>query len=240
MSTELQESQTQKTDTAVESNDTNPFSAADEKSNEQASENKEAVKSEGEPSESFLGKIDDKTDEKLDVSDAEKVDEGKPEESDKPIVYDLKLPENAQVDDTVLAEVKEFAEANKLSPEAAQDVVERVNRAAEGALQKAVDNWEKGAEEQRQSLLSDPELGGDNLKETDILATSALKRFDPTGELQQMLSDGKNQYNPVVVGFLKRIGKEISPDTLHLGGSRTGGELTQQEKDDQMFPADKL
>jgi hypothetical protein len=184
---------------------------------------------------SLLGDIDASTD-LADESGDDGADKGETEQSGEPIVYDLQLPDNAQIDDTVLADVKEFAEANKLSQEAAQQVVEKVNRAAEGALQKAVDQFNGEAEKNRQALLKHPTLGGDNIKQTDQLATAVLKRFAPDG-LMELIRDGKHHVNPLFVEFLVSIGKASAPDTLHLGKSQGGmSDDSPEAKAARMFP----
>lgn len=239
MSTQQQESQTQITDPAVTENvDVNPFNADDQKpaSDEGATETKpiEEGESDEASSLSLLGDADKPTDEP--VADGENTEVEKVDEPTEPIEYDLKLSDNTQMDETVLAEVKEFAEANKLTPEAAQDVVDRVERAAIETLQKAHDAWTSEAEANRKALNADPDLGGDNLKETDMLATAALSRFDTDGEMMKFITDAKAEHNPIVVRFLKAIGKSMAPDTLHLGNSRGGtGGNSPQEIADQLF-----
>lgn len=232
MTIEQQESPIQTTDEAV-----TDVNAAPETTNE----TNVTPESTEEPSkETLLGDIDDSADGQADVSDTEDGAEGEAEEPAEPIEYDLKLPENAQIDDTELAEVGEFAKANNLSAEAAQEVVERVNRAAEGALQKAVATYEQEIETNRQALLSHPELGRDNMKKTDQLATAALSRFDKGGELTKLLQDGGHHVNPVVISYLVEIGKALSPDTLHLGGARSGRGDSESDKLNRMFPPEKL
>lgn len=196
----------------------------------------EPIDAEGqEDGESLLSDVEASTDQ-ADESGEKVTDKEESEQSDEPIVYDLKLPDNAQIDDTALADVKEFAEANKLSQEAAQEVVEKVNRAAEGALQKAVDQFNGEAEKNRQALLKHPTLGGDNMKQTDQLATAVLKRFAPEG-LMELIKEGKHHVNPLFVEFLVSIGKASAPDTLHLGKSQGGmSDDSPEAKAARMFP----
>jgi len=240
MTTEQQESPTQTTDSAVENvNDSQADNGLFSEVNETQETKTEETKPEAEAGDSLLAKVDETPDESK-VSDTEKTEDMEAEESAETIEYDLKLPEDSYIDDNVLAEVKEFAEANKLSSEAAQEIVERENRAIEGALQSVMDENNALTETNRQALLSHPELGGENLKETDQLATSVLKRFDKSGEIQAMLEEGGQNFNPAVVGFLVEIGKASAPDTLHLGGSRGPAGDSRQEAAEVLFPLDKL
>lgn len=208
--------------------------SAESQETQEQNDTPESTEESGE--ESLLGDIVDSADADSEASEGEEDAEGEAEESDEPIEYDLKLPEGAHIDDSVLAEVKEFAEANKLTPEAAQIIVDRENRAAEGALQKAVSTYEQEVEDNRQALLKHPELGRDNMKKTDQLATAALSRFDKEGKLAALLKEGGHHVNPVVIGYLVEIGKALSPDTLHLGKTRsTGTGNSAQEIADTLF-----
>lgn len=239
MTTEQQESQNQTTDSAVDDvnvlDDPNPFNAADQQPQNEET-NGEAEEVNETPEEGSLLSEAANSDETAEVSDAEETGEGEADDSDNPIEYDLKLPENSFIDESTLAEVKEFAEANKLSSEAAQQIIDRENRAVEQSLQELHAQMDIQRESDRVALNAHPELGGKNLAETDRLTEAALRTFDKTGELKAFIKEGKNEFHPVIVGFLTEIGRAMSPDTLHLGNSRgSTGANSPQEIADLLF-----
>ena len=67
-------------------------------------------------------------------------------------------------------------------------------------------------EEWKKKLVSDPDIGGKNLKQNLGVGLKALNSFGD-GELVQILQDSGLEYHPAVVRFFHKVGLAISEDS---------------------------
>lgn len=146
-----------------------------------------------------------------------------------PEKYDLKLPEGATLDQKALDELSAFAKEKGLSQEAAQAVLEREHSLAKSFEQKAQQEWETRKDQWLKDAQSDKEFGGENLKLSAETAHRALKRFDSTGKLAEMLESTGMGNHPEVIRFMWKIGQAMSEDQLVVPGAQTGGKKSIEE-----------
>lgn len=139
-----------------------------------------------------------------------------------PDKYDLKLPEGSTLDPKALESVSAFAKENGLSQEAAQAVLEREHSLVKGLQKAQTQEWEATKERWLKESMSDKELGGDRLKESVEIASRAIKRFDPTGKMTEMLEKSGFGNHPEVIRFMKRIGEAMAEDRLVVPGAQVG------------------
>ena len=160
--------------------------------------------------------------------------EGEVVATDEPIEYDLKLADGALIDEAGLNRVKEFAEANKLSNEVAQAILDRQGEAIKAYEDTKLNEWDQEAVKNLETIKNHPEMGGANLNSTDVLTTAVLNRFAPEG-FMQLLHDSQMGLNPMFVEMLYNIGKASAPDTLHLGSGKLVRDDSRQGKADRLF-----
>lgn len=129
------------------------------------------------------------------------------------IVYTLKAPEKSALTADDLKAVEAFARERKLSPEAAQAIVDRDAKIAEAhktksdaAAQASVDKIQTTWKEQS---LQHPSLGGQNWKKTVDLVDRALVD-EP--ELHALLKTSPLRFHPAVVGYLAKQGAKTRED----------------------------
>lgn len=141
------------------------------------------------------------------------------------VKYDLKAPEGYAAN---LAEVAEFAKANKISPEAAQKVLDREASVTSAAIKARDDQqlqaWEKRVGEWGDQVRADKELGGANLAKSQEATLRALKQFDTDfqvgadgkshGAFARELNASGGGSHPAVFRFLHAIGKALAEDSF--------------------------
>lgn len=146
-----------------------------------------------------------------------------------PEKYDLKLPEGATLDQKAIDEISAFAKEKGLSQEAAQAVLEREHSLISGLQQKAEQEWQAKKDQWLKDATGDKEFGGDNLKLSAEVAHRALKRFDSTGKLAEMLETSGFGNHPEVIRFMWKIGQAMSEDQLVIPGAQSGGKKPIEE-----------
>lgn len=139
------------------------------------------------------------------------------------IKYDLKAPEGVNLDPKDLEGIAAFAKDNKLSPEAAQKILERdismrgeYSKQFEAAKTKQIDDW-SGA------LEADKDFGGAKYDENIAIASKGLhtlieKKIVPA-EFKQMLEKSGLYAEPNIVRILHHIGKLSSEQANFAKGS---------------------
>ncbi len=127
--------------------------------------------------------------------------------------YELVIPPGMSLNEAQQALFEEQARELGLDNISAQKLLEisyRNEAAHRNAYSQQVTAW---AEEVRQ----DRELGGAAMQSTLAHAKAALNRFDPSGELLDILQDTGYANHPKVIRFLASIGKAHAEDTIHFG-----------------------
>lgn len=132
------------------------------------------------------------------------------------IEYKLELGEESRLGESFVEVVTDFAKANGLTNEAAQDLLDWQNDTVEQifATQKA--DEEKQVEGWRQEVISDPELGGTNLERVSKQAQSVVKRYG-SDDLVTMLNTSGLGNHKEVLRFLSDIGAAMESDSFHSG-----------------------
>jgi hypothetical protein len=138
--------------------------------------------------------------------------------------YELKTPEGFAGD---INQVVEFAKANKISPEAAQKIVEREHALRADAIKarddEAIKSWETRVGNWANEVKADKELGGANLSKTQENALRVLKKYDADGSFAKELNSTGYGNHPTVLRFLTAIGKAMAEDTF-ISGSQASAQ----------------
>lgn len=138
-----------------------------------------------------------------------------------PEKYDLKVPDGFD-DPKVVDRVAEFAKANKMSQESAQQLLEKtvgeVNSYGDrvrAEIDSTVSGWEQAAK-------ADKEIGGDNHTKSIELSKKVLAKFG-SPELVKYLEDTRLGNNPELIRVFKRIGEAMKEDDFVAPGSSNNG-----------------
>jgi hypothetical protein len=133
-----------------------------------------------------------------------------------PEKYELKLSDGSRLNDRHVARVEQLAKANGWSQE---DAALALKEYETNANEEAAD-WLKDTK-------ADKEFGGDNLQQTQTLATRAVDSLFPEGDrlrggFKALLKSGAES-NLYVLAALARIGKLMSEDRPAQGAAGGGG-----------------
>lgn len=141
--------------------------------------------------------------------------------SDAPEEYDLKLPEDSQLDPSVTEEIADFAREQGFSNEQAQALLDRESN----AVASYIEAQDEQVKEIRESWLGtsekDKEIGGDGFKENVELAKRAVDKYG-SDEFRQALDETGFGNHPEVLRTFVRIGKAMGEDNIVSPGSGTG------------------
>ena len=143
--------------------------------------------------------------------------DGKPAEEPAaatPIEYtDFSVAEGYGIADDHLAGLKEFGQANNLTQEALQQIVDmgvQIQQRSTENYQKQVAEWEKQSK-------SDPEYGGEKFDQTLSTAKTALSL--PRGDkVSTLLNESGLGNHPDVIAWCAEIGKLMQEDGMVTGG----------------------
>ena len=140
----------------------------------------------------------------------------KEKEEAKPEPLKLKAPRGVELDEKVLDAYTKAAEAAKLDPKVAQELVDVVVPALAARqleqMQAVQDAW---TEESK----ADKEFGGDKLNENLAIANKAITDLG-TPELRTLLDETGIGNHPEVIRFVFRAGKAISEDNAVVDGEK--------------------
>lgn len=137
--------------------------------------------------------------------------------------YELKTPEGFAGD---INQVVEFAKANKISPEAAQKIVEREHALRADAVKarddEAIKSWETRVSNWANEVKADKDLGGANLSKTQESTLRALNLLAPATRealVKELNATGYGNH-PVLVRALYEIG-QLSAEDKFVSGAQT-------------------
>lgn len=179
----------------------------------------EPVKVEGEP---VKTEPPVKTEEKKDA-------EGKPVVPEK---YELKLPENSRLDKAAVDEIAAFAKAQGLSNDAAQEIVNRENKAVSTFAETQLKQVEAKRGEWFNEIKSNPELGGEHFEANAVLAKSVVDRFGDKVLKDELSRSGLGNH-PALFGFTVRLGKALNMQQekmIHAGSQADDVRKSNEEK----------
>ncbi len=128
-------------------------------------------------------------------------------------IEDVKLPDGAVLDQKALAEIIEFANANKLSKEAAQLMAEHRNNAIGTFVKDQEAKLSQMREEWHEQAKNDKEIGGPNFDKNIEVGHRVFKRFGTPG-LGELLEKTGAIDHPEVVRFFARLGNAFAPGEL--------------------------
>ncbi len=157
----------------------------------------------------------------------------------KPEFYDysnFQLPENYGYDEALLNEFNELAGKYNLSQKGADELMSLAVKLS----QLTGDNYHKTIAEQqrlqaenfRNALMSDREIGGSNLSKSMVTANIAYSHFvDP--ETQILLQQAGLNCHPCIVKMFFKIGKQMQNDSV-LGANISAP--VKESREDILFP----
>lgn len=146
-----------------------------------------------------------------------------------PETYEFKLPDGVHLPEEGVTAFGEFAKAQDMPQEAAQDLLGKLAPAMqqrqEAVLASAREEWTA-------QVKADKELGGDKLEENLAVAVKAREQFG-SEELTTLLNETSLGNHPALVRFFFKVGKAISEDGhVTAGGASAEGKTPAQK----MYP----
>lgn len=159
------------------------------------------------------------------AADAVKTEPAKTEPAKEPaktdeVKYDLKLPDGSKLPANHAEQIAAFAKEHKIAPELAQKLLERDH----AQLNAQIEQLNAKSKEWHDSVVADPELGGQNLNRTKEDARRVLTKFDPKGELAAELNATGYGNHPAFVRFVATIGRAMAEDTVRVGSEAPAGD----------------
>lgn len=146
--------------------------------------------------------------------------------------YELAAPENFPLPAENLKSFGDAAKKFGLSREQAEGMLnwhkefhEQAMAANEAAMKQQIADWKK-------EMAQDAEFGGVKEKETLANSRKALKEFDTDGSLRKFLRDTGQQFNPVVIRAIARVGRAMGEHDFVNGGA--GG--AKKPLEERLFP----
>lgn len=138
-----------------------------------------------------------------------------------PEKYDLKMPKESYLDESVVDNLAEWAKKNNLTNAEAQAVLERENGLRAAIVKGHQEELDNSAASWLEESKSDGEIGGDNFNETVALAKRVVDKF-ATPALIKALNESGLGNHPEVIRVFKRIGEHLKDDGLVLANSDLG------------------
>lgn len=189
------------------------------------SETPEAGKKAGEEGGEQKGKDDGKTDD-----EGKKDGEGKDGENAVTEYQDFKLPEGAQIDDVIMGDFKAFGQANKLTQDQMQGLLDlqgKLNQRMVEAAKETRAQWRKDAE-------SDKEFGGAKLESSKATIAAARDNLASQAFVDLMDQFGLSDHPEVLRHFYK-LGLKISEDTTAGNGGKSSTEKEEPRAADILY-----
>lgn len=145
----------------------------------------------------------------------------KSESTQTPVVpekYELKLSEGSLLAPEAVQKIEEFAKANKLSQEKAQELLTREETLIKSHVDSQLNAHNERIESWKVAASKDKEIGGEAFGQNAELAKRAVEKFG-SAELKQMLDATGFGNHPEVIRVFARIGKAMSEDKIISGGA---------------------
>ena len=127
--------------------------------------------------------------------------------------YELEIKDGYKVSETDIAEVKALAVEAKLTKDQAQKFLDSKSQAIDKYMEKQQSDYVELTKQWITDIRSDKELGGANLKNTELYAKRAMDEI-ASPALKQILDDTGYGNHPELVRAFARLGKRISPDVM--------------------------
>lgn len=179
---------------------------------------------EGSETEETKAETEGKTDEEKPEGEAKETEAGEKKEGDEdkpegaPEEYsDFTVGEDVVLDPEILDEFKAVAKATNLSQEKAQEFVGLAEKLATSWTEKAIEAHNAQRESWRESVKTDPEIGGAKLNET-LAGAKAVRDAFGTPELTEVLNTYGLGDHPAVIKFFHNVRGAVSEDFLVKDG----------------------
>jgi hypothetical protein len=136
--------------------------------------------------------------------------------AEQPAAIELKLPKDSLLSADHVKDLTEFAKANGIKPEIAQQMLETQSKAVAAHQAKLqaqhiaqVETWDK-------ELTADKDIGGEKIQANMDLGRRALEKFGSKELIETLRSTGYNSFPPLVK-FMVSIGKAMGEDRIATG-----------------------
>jgi hypothetical protein len=136
--------------------------------------------------------------------------------AEQPAAIELKLPKDSLLSADHVKELADFAKANGIKPEIAQQMLETQSKAVAAHQAKLqaqhvaqVETWDK-------ELTADKDIGGEKIQANMDLGRRALEKFGSPELIETLRSTGYNSFPPLVK-FMVQIGKAMGEDRIATG-----------------------
>lgn len=143
---------------------------------------------------------------------------------EQPAAIELKLPKDSLLSADHVKELADFAKANGIKPEIAQQMLETQSKAVAAHQAKLqaqhiaqVETWDK-------ELTADKDIGGEKIQANMDLGRRALEKFGSKELIEALRSTGYNSFPPLVK-FMVQIGKAMGEDRIATGGQAAQSDL---------------
>jgi len=144
--------------------------------------------------------------------------------TEQPAAIELKLPKDSLLSADHVKELADFAKANGIKPEIAQQMLETQSKAVAAHQAKLqaqhvaqVETWDK-------ELTADKDIGGEKIQANMDLGRRALEKFGSPELIETLRSTGYNSFPPLVK-LLVNIGKAMSEDRVATGTQSAQSDL---------------
>lgn len=136
-----------------------------------------------------------------------------------PDKYELKLPENSQLDESVIERISSFAKEKGLTNDQAQQILDyesqsldRFNEAQTEHIKSVTESWKADA-------VKDKEFGGEAFAKNVELAKRVAVKFGSEDFLKTLNETGLGNH-PELIRVFFRVGKAMGEDTLVQANSQ--------------------
>lgn len=171
-----------------------------------------------------------------DVVDFDVSDEGNSDDTEKDETKEkvkIELGDDSLLDKGDVQRIEEYATENDLSPEKANDVLglvdkavaEQMKRHEEGAEERSQAIVEKTSNDWKREVIADPEMGGDNIKQTAALVNRYINQYGDS-DMKSALDVSGLGNNPSFVRMILRAAKAGGDDTFNHKNSAPAKEKT--------------
>ena len=133
----------------------------------------------------------------------------------------LKLPEHFDKDAAPSKAFLETAVELGLSNTQIESILDKVVPLMIEKELKPYQVWQKTQTKWKDEVTSDPEIGGPNLKKTQVTIAKVIDSFPQAKELRIALDYTGAGNNPAVIRFLHHVGSKLVETSQHVGGSAT-------------------
>jgi len=128
---------------------------------------------------------------------------------------ELSVPEGATFDEQHVESLKEFAQAEGFTPAQAAKLIERDAKLQADSAAAEKTAWDKNVAQLRKETESDPDFGGEHLKENMQHAQRALAAHDPDGSVSAFLERSGLANDIGALKFLASVGAPLAePNSL--------------------------